>query len=1011
LKINTRNSLKIPSVRGTIHTLTLFSLFICGELTVGAAPSKPKNDHVSVPIVSDIRDASGVVREDAWSKAAVLAGFTEAGVRGRRFSPQESEVKVLSDHDFLYLQLTAKEPEMGKLKADCAAGTTGLTVWSDDSFEIFIQPNPGEKRFYQIILNPLGARFDNIRPDSSDKSWNSKAETTCEKSSDSWKVSTAIPWTSLGFTDGPPAKVSFNIIRNRPRPLISEHTYSSFVCLDGQSIHRPELFAEMELLPEETPVVNLANHGSLGIDPDAVTLQLLGSGKTGNRVILNARVMGSDGETISEKQQTADLSPREVQSVKLPYHNTRDGQFMEISAATTDGKILLSRRLPFADLDIDVDVPKWNLVVRINGGTGSVLKRATLYDINQGKVAASWENVNVSDTGLQLPLPENASLINSKFTAELKTGNGDAFYSKTIQLETPVGRVNSSLTPTDEEKSDAFQLFVRAEPGEVLENSQPLEDERASELQAWGTPGQEVILYFAVRSLDKPIGVKPVLGNFQSAASGESLDLKGDFRVAKQWRQRREMSGNNFWSIPEMLLKIDNPIEIPAETTKLFRFRVRIPEETNPGEYIAPLSIGAKKQNAETSLRLKVLPFKLEEPNQIWGLYPDNDRYNDNQARCTDTFRLIRENGFNTLILTIPFWEWKFENGQILPNFDRIDRIVSAYRDAGFTKPPVLYLWQIDEFVRKSLGNNALVAGGKEYSPEGKALYKQALGLLVTHLGNMRLSDFIIKTVDEPAAGSGENYLKALRTMSVIKESGFRTMTTWLDMPGNEEGLGGLVDIRCYGANSYHYIPTPEAAKAVLEHCAKLGKEYWYYAPGCYSWLGTYQEGNIINNRFMSGILFWRSGANGCIAWTFNRPDGDPFNDFDGSRFEPKDFCMVYDALSPTDLFIPTIQWDGFREGVTDYQYFFTLSERIKAALKSKNPAQVRMGEAIQKEFESLLAKVPWRHTERDRYPASLFPNANAATLRKDVSSLILKLDPSWKIDKPVSNTNNEKQY
>jgi hypothetical protein len=704
-----------------------------------------------------------------------------------------------------------------------------------------------------------------------------------------------------------------------------------------------------------------------------------------------------------QKQQTADLSPKEAQAVELPYHNTRDGKFMEISAATGDGKILLSRRLPFAELDIDADVPKWNLLVRIKGGTGSVVKRATLYDINQGKVSASWENVNVSDTGLRLPLPENASLINSKFTAELKTGNEDAFYSKTIQLETPVGRVNSSLTPTDKEKSDEFQLFVRAEPGEVLEQSQPLEDERVSELQAWGTPGQEIILYFAVSSLGKPIGVKPVLGNFQSTAKAESLDLKGDFRVARQWRQRHEMTGNNFWSIPEMLLTINNPIEIPAETTKLFRLRMKLPEGIKPGEYIAPLRIGAQRQNAEASLRLKVLPFKLEEPNRIWGLYPDNDRYDNHQARCTDTFRLIRENGFNTLVITVPIWDWKFESGQIIPKFDRIDRIFSAFRDAGFTKTPVLYLWQMDEFVRKSLGNNALVAGGKEYSPDGKALYKQALGLLVTHLGNIGLSDFIFKTVDEPAAGSGENYWMALRTMSVIKESGFKTMTTWLDLPGNEEGLGGLVDIRCYGANSYHYIPTPEAAKAVREHCDKLGKEYWYYAPGCYSWLGTYQEGNIINNRFMSGILFWRSGAKGCVAWTFNRPSDDPFNDFDGSSFEPKDFCMVYDALSPTDLFTPTIQWDGFREGVTDYQYLFTLSERIKAALKSKDPDKVRLAEKTGKDFESLLAKVPWRHTERDRYPANLFPNAKAATLRKDVSDLILKLDLSGKNDNPMA--------
>ena len=44
--------------------------------------------------------------------------------------------------------------------------------------------------------------------------------------------------------------------------------------------------------------------------------------------------------------------------------------------------------------------------------------------------------------------------------------------------------------------------------------------------------------------------------------------------------------------------------------------------------------------------------------------------------------------------------------------------------------------------------------------------------------------------------------------------------------------------------------------------------------------------------------------------------DGDPFNDFDGPG---KDMCIAYPSQEGP---IPTLSWEGYREGVDDCRYW-----------------------------------------------------------------------------------------
>jgi len=122
-----------------------------------------------------------------------------------------------------------------------------------------------------------------------------------------------------------------------------------------------------------------------------------------------------------------------------------------------------------------------------------------------------------------------------------------------------------------------------------------------------------------------------------------------------------------------------------------------------------------------------------------------------------------------------------------------------------------------------------------------------------------------------------------------------------------------------------------------------------------------------------------RSGAEGEWSWTFLRPKGDVYDDFDGKRHrEHKEACIVYPSTTkgaPT----PTLQWEGIREGIDDYRYAHTLRERAKKVGGAK-------ADAALKELDALVATVPIR-----THPGT-FTAAEAQRLRERLARLIESL-------------------
>jgi hypothetical protein len=108
-------------------------------------------------------------------------------------------------------------------------------------------------------------------------------------------------------------------------------------------------------------------------------------------------------------------------------------------------------------------------------------------------------------------------------------------------------------------------------------------------------------------------------------------------------------------------------------------------------------------------------------------------------------------------------------------------------------------------------------------------------------------------------------------------------------------------------------------------------------------------------HRALAGVYLWKSGAAGIAPYCYQHlPQfpNSPFNDFDewepgfhvGQERRPfKDHMTTYPARGGS---IPTLQWKGLSDGITDLRYLTTLDATITRALSAPS-ASVRSSAAM----------------------------------------------------------------
>ena len=153
-------------------------------------------------VTGEIR-IDGLLREEAWRKLPSVDFVATDG------EPAKYETKVYAtwDEEFWYLAFVNNEPEISKLNVRATQRDQNFSpgMWEDDSVEIFISPNPNDrKKFYQFIVNAQGLVWDGAHGFSenhgADIHWNSSIETTARIEENRWVLEVKIPFEDIGIT-------------------------------------------------------------------------------------------------------------------------------------------------------------------------------------------------------------------------------------------------------------------------------------------------------------------------------------------------------------------------------------------------------------------------------------------------------------------------------------------------------------------------------------------------------------------------------------------------------------------------------------------------------------------------------------------------------------------------------------------------------------------------------------------------------------------------------------------
>lgn len=526
-----------------------------------------------------------------------------------------------------------------------------------------------------------------------------------------------------------------------------------------------------------------------------------------------------------------------------------------------------------------------------------------------------------------------------------------------------------------------YQVFARAEPGDIRPNSRPRASEVVERVAAVVTPVEYETLYFALYPLRDASEVQIEVDVFRD---GQGTGLAGagvDLRWVTCWPQRTDWRSTTFHIIPELLEQREKG-QLRRGVPQQLAVILRVPEGAPAGNYDASVTVRiAGIPSQAITLRLAVQPFRLRTPQGIvWGLYPDTARWgNFGDAQIETEMREFQAHGINALMV-YPQWnsDWALKDGKLAVDFSEFRRRMALYHKVGLGGPMVVSIQGGEGLVRRWIEEQT-----GQRNDDSEDVYRQLLRLIKAESVAGKWPEFCLHSVDEPH--SGKTLEAALRTLRTIKGMGFKTFNTCYGKAVRET-LDPYLDYRCYNNIGFLSFPDAKVAETLRKETLAAGDIFWWYGTGCYTNRDLIQDGNAIVNRFMGGFHFWRTGATGCWAWTFLRPKGNVFDDFDGgAQRENKDACIAYPTRDGKGL-IPTLQWEGLREGVDDYRYVYTLSELIREARESRVAARVTAADAAAVELERILSEMPW--TCRD----GAFTNGDADRTRGRIAQLCVSL-------------------
>ncbi|MFN7978574.1 MAG: DUF5916 domain-containing protein [Vicinamibacterales bacterium] len=222
-----------------------------------ASPSPPgTRRHLVAAETTGTIVIDGVLDEAAWAAAETANGFLQGEPDTGKPATEDTDVRVLFDHDTLYVGAFlhdhdgAKAAVLNDIRKDFAAG-------EQDTFEVIVDTFGDRRNGFMFMTNVDGARADQQVANEGrevNASWDAVWFVRTAKRADGWTVEMAIPFKSLRFTGGTVQHWGINFSRRLRRR--NEIDYWSPVPR-AFALTRVSLAGDLDRLPALTPGRNL----------------------------------------------------------------------------------------------------------------------------------------------------------------------------------------------------------------------------------------------------------------------------------------------------------------------------------------------------------------------------------------------------------------------------------------------------------------------------------------------------------------------------------------------------------------------------------------------------------------------------------------------------------------------------------------------------------------------------------------------------------------------------------
>ncbi|MBI3923696.1 MAG: hypothetical protein HY318_19910 [Armatimonadetes bacterium] len=280
----------------------------------------------AVPVSSDKVVIDGDFSEQEWSNASgANIGFVD---EGGNLVKRQAEYYLSADGANLLICL--RTPFAGALKQQVRERDGN--VWEDDSYEIHINPSPGQKTppvAYQFIINALGAvydaRYNNGVRMAASKDWICEGLKVASKCRDNvWTVEIAFPLAEIGLQPG--KEFGLNLCKNLKNPdEFSNLTGHGYFDYDKMVLVRTDKY---------TPSVFWGSIGAIGEDNLNLFARVSNNGAQKQSCEIS---FSADAEKVTKNEKREVTLPPSAQ--ETAYFNTgkNPGEFGEIGLTAENG--------------------------------------------------------------------------------------------------------------------------------------------------------------------------------------------------------------------------------------------------------------------------------------------------------------------------------------------------------------------------------------------------------------------------------------------------------------------------------------------------------------------------------------------------------------------------------------------------------------------------------------------------------------------------------------------------